>query len=152
MDPVDAQHARSPLPIRHRGSNGAEIRRGIGETVKNALLSLKKENRSLEGRTYQKLRLSGETRGSFHPRLPSSPVIPLHFPLLRLIRLLILYFAFLVPRLPSLLRTPTIASRASIASLRDPEIPAKSASRISAWINFRKQKPVLEDYDRANRK
>lgn len=146
------KHIRSPHSIRRRGSNGAESRKGIGEAVKN-VLNLKKKNRSLRGTrirsyVYQVKRAAVFTHDLFPPRYPPSlPTFATHpspdF---------ILYFPLPVSRLPSLLRTPTIASRASIASLRGPEIPAKRTSRVSVRINFRKRKPVLEDYDHASQK
>lgn len=111
-----------------------------------SLLSLKKKKPKPEGRTYQKLRLSGGTRGSFHPRLLSSPLFPLHSPLLRLIRLLILYFAFLSSYLFSHLSTAHPRSLhghrsrayATLKSLQR-EVP-----RVSARINSRKRKSVQE--------
>jgi len=93
MDPVDTQTYSFPtfhLPSKEQRSPESH---GIGEAVKNVLLSLKKKPKP-KGRTYQKLRLSGET-WQFSLTASFLPVILLHSRTLRLVRLLILYFIFL---------------------------------------------------------
>jgi len=94
MDPVDTQTYSFPtfhLPSKEQRSPESH---GIGEAVKNVLLSLKKKTEA-EGAhvsevTFIRWNVAVFTHGFFSP-----PVILLHSRTLRLVRLLILYFIFL---------------------------------------------------------
>jgi len=152
MDPVDTQTYSFPtfhLPSKEQRSPESH---GIGEAVKNVLLSLKKKNRSRRGARIRSY-VYQVKRGSFHSRLLFSPLSSFT-PALCDSSVSWFYTLFSSPYIsfPFLFCTPTITSRASIASLRGPEIPAKRTSRVFVRINFRKRKPVLKDYDRASQK